>query len=117
MPPSTHCVKVITTRFSDDKGFYYLKFLEEIQPSDKFEDKYQKRMTLLLSQKAAKSAGVGAGREARGEGEEYSPQGVNVEAVLDRIKAKVTNMDAPMMINLAWLSGPSLYDALSVTTG
>ena len=85
------------TRFSDSKGFYYLKFLEEIQPSDKFEDKYQQRMSLLLSQKAARSARVGAGTEAEGEGEWGSTPGVNVDAILDRMKAKVMSMDAPTL--------------------
>jgi len=27
-------------RFSDSKGFNYLQFLEELQPSEKLEDKY-----------------------------------------------------------------------------
>ena len=93
-------------RFSDDKGFYYLKFLEEIQPSDKFEDKYQQRMSLLLSQKAARSAGVGPSAEPGGEGEWGSMQGVNVEAVLDRMKAKVTSAGPPLAVNLAWLARP-----------
>ena len=81
------------TRFSDSKGFYYLKFLEEIQPSDKFEDKYQQRMSLLLSQKAARSARVGTGTEPKGEGEWGSMPGVNVDAILDRMKAKVMSLN------------------------
>ena len=37
-------------RFADDKGFNYLAFLEELQPAERLEDKYQTRMgTLLLS--------------------------------------------------------------------
>ena len=34
-------------RFSDQKGFNYLDFLEQLQPLDKLEDKYRTRMSAL----------------------------------------------------------------------
>ena len=82
--------------FGDSKGFYYLKFLEEVQPSEKYEDKYQQRMTLLLSQKAAKSASGGPGARGSKEGEWDSMPLVDVDAVLNKMKAKVPRvMSAP----------------------
>lgn len=43
----THCV-----RFGDSKGVNYLKFLEQLQPSEELEDKYQTRMTQLSTRQA-----------------------------------------------------------------
>ena len=42
---------VVELRFSDSKGFNYLQFLEELQPSEKLEDKYRLRMTQLTAMK------------------------------------------------------------------
>ena len=39
------------TKFFDSKGFNYLCFLEELQPSEELEDKYQLRMTQLTAKK------------------------------------------------------------------
>jgi len=38
-------------RFGDSKGVNYLEFLEQLQPSEKLEDKYQSRMTRLSTRK------------------------------------------------------------------
>ena len=43
--------RVVEMRFSDSKGFNYLQFLEELQPSEKLEDKYHLRMTQLTAMK------------------------------------------------------------------
>ena len=43
--------RVVEMRFSDSKGFNYLQFLEELQPSEKLEDKYHLRMTHLTAMK------------------------------------------------------------------
>ena len=44
-------MRVMETKFSDSKGFNYLRFLEELQPSEELEDKYQLRMTQLTAKK------------------------------------------------------------------
>ena len=44
-------MKVMETKFSDSKGFNYLHFLEELQPSEELEDKYRLRMTQLTAKK------------------------------------------------------------------
>ena len=71
---------VIKKRFGDSKGFNYISFLAEIQPSEKLEDKYQERMTQLVLQKAATLST----RER---------PSVNVEQVLDRMKSKVSHFN------------------------
>ena len=38
-------------RFSDNKGFNYLQFLEQLQPSEQLEDKYRTRVTQLVAKK------------------------------------------------------------------
>ena len=43
--------RVVEMRFSDSNGFNYLQFLEELQPSEKLEDKYRLRMTHLTAMK------------------------------------------------------------------
>ena len=43
--------RVMETKFSDSKGFNYLHFLEELQPSEEPEDKYWLRMTQLTAKK------------------------------------------------------------------
>ena len=42
---------MMETKFFDSKGFNYLHFLEELQPSEELEDKYQLRMTQLTAKK------------------------------------------------------------------
>ena len=42
---------MMETKFFDSKGFNYLCFLEELQPSEELEDKYQLRMTQLTAKK------------------------------------------------------------------
>ena len=44
-------MRVMETKFSDSKGFNYLCFLEELQPSEELEDKYRLRMTQLTAKK------------------------------------------------------------------
>ena len=44
-------MRVMETKFFDSKGFNYLHFLEELQPSEELEDKYQLRMTQLTAKK------------------------------------------------------------------
>ena len=44
-------MRVMETKFSDSKGFNYLHFLEELQPSEELEDKYRLRMTQLTAKK------------------------------------------------------------------
>ena len=39
-------------RFGDGKGLNYLQFLEQLQPPEKLEDKYQTRMTQLSTTQA-----------------------------------------------------------------
>lgn len=43
--------RLVEMRFADQKGFNYLKFLDQLQPSEKLENKYQTRMTQLMSKK------------------------------------------------------------------
>ena len=71
---------IIKKRFGDSKGFNYISFLAEIQPSEKLEDKYQERMTQLVLQKTATLST----RER---------SSVNVEQVLDRMKSKVSSFN------------------------
>ena len=42
-------MRLVEMNFADQKGFNYLKFLDKLQPSQKPENKYQTRMTLLTS--------------------------------------------------------------------
>ena len=42
---------MMETKFFDNKGFNYLRFLEELQLSDELEDKYRLRMTQLTTKK------------------------------------------------------------------
>ena len=42
-------MRLVEMRFADQKGFNYLKFLDQLQPSEKLENKYQTRMTQLMS--------------------------------------------------------------------
>ena len=44
-------VRVMDLRFSDSKGFNYLSFLGELQPSQRLEDKYHTRMGQLTAMK------------------------------------------------------------------
>ncbi len=55
LPPSLP--RVMELRFSDAKGFNYLSFLEQLQPSEQLEDKYKTRMTVMLSSKEAQVRG------------------------------------------------------------
>lgn len=42
---------ILSNRFRDSKGVNYLEFLEQLQPSERLEDKYQSRMTQLSTRK------------------------------------------------------------------
>ena len=44
-------MRLVEMKFADQKGFNYLKFLDQLQPSEKLENKYQTRMTQLMSKK------------------------------------------------------------------
>ena len=44
-------MRLVEMKFADQTGFNYLKFLEQLQPSEKLENKYQTRMTQLISKK------------------------------------------------------------------
>ena len=44
-------MRLVEMRFADQKGFNYLKFLDQLQPLEKLENKYQTRMTQLMSKK------------------------------------------------------------------
>lgn len=53
----TH-MRLVEMRFADQKGFNYLKFLDQLQPSEKLENKYQTRMTQLMTKKDQVSSRV-----------------------------------------------------------
>ena len=44
-------MRLLEIKFGDQKGFNYLKFLDHLQPSEKLENKYQTRMTQLMTKK------------------------------------------------------------------
>ena len=65
---------IFIEKFSDDTGFNYTRFLEELQPSEKTENKYIERLKELnlVNRKEIKDSGsVGVGR------------------IMDKIKTKV----------------------------
>ena len=44
-------MRLVEMKFADQTGFNYIKFLEQLQPSEKLENNYQMRMTQLISKK------------------------------------------------------------------
>ena len=44
-------MRLLEMRFADQKGFNYLKFLDQLQPSERLENKYQTRMAQLMTKK------------------------------------------------------------------
>jgi len=68
-------VDLVYEKFSDNTGFNYLKFLEELQPSDVQELKYVNRLEQLKLSKTEKGKTV----------EDY----VDIEFVMNKIKTKV----------------------------
>ena len=59
LPAGTEETVAMETWFSDDKGFNYLRFLEELQPSKRLEDAYQTRLRALRSRDGQVRGGGG----------------------------------------------------------
>lgn len=74
-------VRAMDLRFSDSKGFNYLSFLGELQPSQQLEDKYHTRMGQLTAKKHQQLASGGSSDAV---------ETVSAEQVLDKIKTKVS---------------------------
>lgn len=70
-------IDLVYEKFSDDTGFNYLKFLEELQPSEKQEHKYLKRLEELKL--VHKNKAVTANREGLRD----------IESIMYKIKTKV----------------------------
>lgn len=65
---------VIIEKFSDDTGFNYIRFLEELQPSEKTENKYIERLKELNLVNAKEVKDTGS---------------AGIEYIMDKIKTKI----------------------------
>jgi Ca2+-binding EF-hand superfamily protein len=72
--------EVIMTQFSDNKGFNYLRFLQEIQPVEEVQNKYPHLLTQTTAQRQSLQESLQTGSRLRT---------VNVDQVLERMKTKV----------------------------